>query len=191
MAPIVGDVALADELARVEARAASLVEGDALVSGIIATEPASGRRIYVCSLDGVDGLRSWLALDESGDPVTSRADLRAAVSIGALCEIAADTAGGGDLESLVTSLLELQERESPDGIEDAVAAARALQAVVGDPPRLATPARLDEIGAAARELERQLDPSGASPSAAALKSSQGAVQELEREIEAGYRLDLT
>src|SRR5262249_14125304 len=70
-------------------------------------------------------------------------------------------------------------------------AAKALRDVVGEPPQLATPARLDEIGAATRGLERELDPSGPSPFAAALKAAQGAVQELQREVEAGYRGELT
>ncbi len=32
------------------------------VSGILATEAAPGRRVYLCSLDERDGLRSWLAV---------------------------------------------------------------------------------------------------------------------------------
>ena len=63
--------------------------------------------------------------------------------------------------------------------------------MIGEPPQLATPARLDEIGAATRRLEQELDPGGASPFAAALKSAQGAVSELQREVEAGYLADLT
>ena len=76
-------------------------------------------------------------------------------------------------------------------IEDAEAAARALRDVLGDPPQLATTARLDEIGVATRRLEHELDPGGASPFAAALKSAQGAVQELQREVEAGYLVELS
>ena len=77
-------------------------------------------------------------------------ELRAAVSIAALCEVAVDSAGGGDLDALIASLADLREREAPEGIEDAEAAARALREVVGEPPQLATPARLDAIGAATR-----------------------------------------
>jgi hypothetical protein len=123
--------------------------------------------------------------------VTSRAELRAAVSIAALCEVAADTAGGGDVDGLIESLAELREREAPDGIEDAEAAAQVLRVVLGDPPQLATTQRLDEIGAATRRLEQELDPGGPSPFASALKAAQGAVQELQREVEAGYLVDLT
>ncbi len=81
-------------------------------------------------------------------------------------------------------------REAPEGIEDAEAAAQALRAVIGEPPQLATPTRLDEIGAATRRLEQELDPGGPSPFAAALKAAQGAVSELQREVEAGYLVDL-
>ncbi len=117
--------------------------------------------------------------------------MRAAVSIAALCEVAVDSAGGGDLDNLIASLADLRMREAPEGIEDAEAAAQALRVVLGEPPQLATPARLDEIGAATRRLERELDPGGASPFAAALKAAQGAVQELQREVEAGYLVELT
>jgi hypothetical protein len=190
MRPIVGDVTLGDDLERAADLARARVgEGDT-VSGVLATEPEQGRRVYVCSVDGADGLRAWVAIDASGAVVTSRTELRAAVSIAALCEVAVDAAGGGDLDDLVASLADLRVREAPDGIEDAEEAAQALREVVGDSPRLATAQWLDEVGAATRRLERELDPAGASPFAAALKSAQGTVQELQREIEAGYLVEL-
>jgi hypothetical protein len=183
-------VALAAELERVAALAVAHAEGG-VVSGILATESEPGRRVYLCSIDGADGTRGWLGVRDDGSIVTSRAEVRAAVSIAALCEVAADTAGGGDLDGLLASLAELREREAPEGIEDAEEAARALRDVLGEPPQLATLARLDEIGVATRRLERELDPGGASPFAAALKGAQGAVSELQREVEAGYLVDLT
>ncbi len=161
------------------------------MSGVLATEADPGRRVFVCSIDGADGRRAWLAVRGDGSVVTSRAELRAAVSIAALCEVAADTAGGGDLDGLIAGLAELREREAPEGIEDAEAAAQALRDVIGEPPQLSTPGRLDEIGVATRRLEQELDPRGASPFAAALKTAQGAVSELQREVEAGYLVDLT
>jgi hypothetical protein len=183
-------VAITDDLERAVALALEHAgEGD-VVSGVLATEPDAGRRIYVCSIDGADGTRGWLAIDANGAVVTSRADVRAAVSIAALCEVAIDSAGGGDLDGLIASLADLRAREAPEGIEDAEAAARALRDVIGDLPQLATPERLDEIGAATRRLEQELDPGGPSPFAAALKSAQGAVQELQREVEAGYLVPL-
>jgi hypothetical protein len=183
-------VALADELERIRGLAEALGGPGDSVSGVLAAEPADGARVYVCSFDGADGLRSWLAVREDGSPVTARAELRAAVSIAALCELASDGAGGGDLDDLLTRLAELREREAPDGIEAAEAAARALRDVLGVPPQLASPARLDAIGAAARRLEQELSPAAPSPFVATMRGAEGVVGELQREIEAGYRMEL-
>ena len=182
---------LQDDLDRIaRAAAAHGGTGDS-VAAVLAAEPEPGHRLYLCAFHGADGVRSWLALEATGAPVTRRAELRAAISIAALCEVAADAAGGGDLDELLARLEELRERESPGSVERAIAAARALRGVLGEPPQLASPARLDEIGAAARRLEQELDPVGGSPLAATLQSSQAAVSELQREIEAGYRIELT
>jgi hypothetical protein len=183
-------MSLADELAAAAGLAAAHAEED-LVSAVIATEPGAGGRVYLCAFDGRDGLRSWLAVHADGTPVTSRKDLRAAVSIAALCEVAGEAAGGGDLDALIARLAELRAEGAPDGIEEAQAAAGALRAVLGEPPQLASPARLDEIGAATRRLERELDPLAPSPFSVAMQSAQGAVSELQREIEAGYRVPLS
>ena len=181
-------MALSDELERIAGLAAAHAEEGDAVAAVIATEPAPGERVYLCAFDDADGYRSWLALDGDGRAVTSRSELREAVSIAALCEVAADAAGGGDLDALIAQLEELRETEAPPGIEAAVAAARVLQGVLAQPPQLATPARLDEIGAATRRLELELDSGVASPFSAAMRASQEAVGELQREIEAGYRL---
>jgi hypothetical protein len=183
-------VSLSDELERAAGHALAAAEAGAAVSGVLATESQPGSRVFVCSVDGADATRGWLAVRGDGAAVTARSELRAAVSIAALCEIAAESAGGGDLDGLIASLADLREREAPEGIEEAIAAAEALRDVIGEPPQLATPSRLDEIGAATRRLEQELDPGGASPFAAALKSAQNAVQELQREVEAGYLVDL-
>jgi len=161
------------------------------VSAVLPTEAATGRRTYLVAFDDADGYRSWVALDAGGVPVTEKRDLRDAIAIAVLCEVAADAAAGGDVDDLIARLEELRLTEAPPGIEDAEAAARALREVLGEPPQLATPARLDEIGAAARLLERELDTSSASPFAAALRSSEVAMAELQREIEAGYRVPLS
>jgi len=181
---------LGDDVERAARHAAAVAGEGSRVSGVLPTEAEPGRRVYVSSIDGADGTRAWVAVRDDGSVVTRRPEVRAAVSIAALCEVAADTAGGGDLSGLVARLVELREREAPDGIEDTVAAAEELQTVLGEPPQLATPARLDEIGAVTRRLEQELDPGGPSPFAAALKSAQGAVSELQREVEAGYLVDL-
>ncbi|HYI75739.1 MAG TPA: hypothetical protein VEW90_10755 [Gaiellaceae bacterium] len=184
-------MALRDDLERVASAVLGLVGPDDVVSAVLPTEPEPGRGVYLCAIDGADGTRGWLGVRDDGSAVTSRAEVRAAVSVAALCEVAVDAAGGGDLDGLIASLADLRAREAPEGIEDAEAAARALREVVGEPPQLASPDRLEAIGSATRLLEQELDPGGASPFAAALKSAQGAVSELQREVEAGYLVDLT
>lgn len=183
-------MALADDLDRIAGVAGAHVGGGDTVSAVLATEPRAGERVYLCAFDDADGRRSWLAVAADGSPVTSRAALREAVSIAALCEIAVDAAGGGDVESLLGRLVELRETEAPEGIEEAEAAARRLLGVLGEPPQLATPERLDAIGAATRRLERELDPIAPSPFSSALQGAQAAVSELQREVEAGYRVEL-
>jgi hypothetical protein len=179
-----------DDLERIAGLAAAHAgDGDA-VSGILATEPSPGRRIYVCSFDDADGYRSWLAVTDDGSAVTSRVDLREAVSVAALCEVAAEAAVGGQVDDLLARLEELRGREAPDGIDDAIEAARALRDAIGEPPQLATPARLDELGTATRRLEQELDPIARSPFASAMRSAQAAVADLQREVEGGYRLPL-
>ena len=184
-------MALADDLDRVAGLAAAHAGAEDTVSAVLPTEPRAGERVYLCAFDDGDGRRSWLAIAADGSPVTSRTALREAVSIAALCEIAVDSAGGGDVESLLARLVELRETEAPEGIEEAEAAAQALQALLGKSPQLATPERLDAIGAATRRLERELDPIAPSPLSTALQGAQAAVLELQREVEAGYRVELT
>jgi hypothetical protein len=183
-------VTLIDDVQRAAQLAAARAEPGDVVSGVIATEPSPGRRVYLCALDAADGFRSWLAVREDGVVVESRVELRAVVSIAALCEVAADAAGGGELDVLIQRLEELRRADAPPGIEEAEVAARELRRVLGEPPHLATPGRLDDIGAATRRLEQELDPLAPSPFAAAMQSSQAAVAELQREIEAGYRVPL-
>lgn len=163
-------------------------EGESL-SGVLAAEPAPGRLAYLCVYESPAG-RAWLALDADGEPVESRLLVRDAASIAALVELAADAAGGGQLEELRSQLVSLRLRENPPGIDEAEEAAHALEHVVGAPPRLASPALLDEIGAATRRLEVALGTAGGSPFAEAMKASTAAVEALVAEVEAGYKAPL-
>ena len=90
--------------------------------------------------------------------------------------------------------IELQRLVTRDevrpGRRDANALLEELRDVLGEPPQLATPARLDAIGAATRRLEQELNPNAPSPFVAAMRASQGVVGELQREIEAGYLIAL-
>ena len=180
---------LAEDLETIAAIAASTpIEGEQL-TGILPTEPEPGVRIYLCSYEGGER-RRWLALDGAGEPIESRALVREAVSIAALCELAEESAGGGDLSELRSQLVALRLTENPPGIDEAEEAALALEAAVGAPPRLATPAHLDAIGTATRRLERALGDAGASPFAEAMQQAVGAVEELTREVESGYKRPL-
>lgn len=185
-----GRVPLLADLERIAAAAAAFAPEGAVVGAVLAAESTPGLRSYVCAFEAQDAQRSWIVLDESGEPVTERRDVRDAVAISVLCEIASESAVGGDLDELLSQLVALRVTERPDGIEEAEEAVRGLQRTIGTPPQLATPARLDEIGAATRQLEQALDPAAPSPFTAALKSASGAIDELLREVEECYRVPL-
>ena len=184
-------MALADDLERTAASAATHADGDgSVVTGILATEPAGGLRIYVCAFETPDGTRSWLALDAAGSPVASGREVRDAVSIAALCEVAEEAAFPGDLDELRSQLVALRITESPAGIDEAEDAARALQHVLGAPPHVASPTRLDEIGLAVRRLELALDPTAPSPFTAAMQSAVDVAEALWADVAGAYRGDL-
>jgi hypothetical protein len=183
-------VSLTEELESVAARAAAVAGAGESVAAVLPAEAHHGVRVYLVAFHGEQG-RTWLALDAAGEPLTDRVTVRDAVSIAALCEVAAETAAGGDLDALREHLAALRLTEAPDGIEEADDAALALQHAIGAPPQVATPARLDEIGRSTRRLEQALDPAAGSPFAEAMKAAAAAVEELAREVEATYRLELT
>ncbi len=161
-------------------------------AAVLAAEAQPGERVYLCAFEEDDGARTWLALDAADSPVADRQRVRDAVSILALCELAEETAAGGDLDELRSQLAALRVTENPDGIEEAEDAALGLQRIVGAPPQLATPARLDELGAATRSLEIALG--GAvqgSPFATAMKGASEVVESLWADVERSYRIPLS
>jgi hypothetical protein len=175
---------LADDLERIAASA--LAHGP--VSGVLAAEPGRGRRLYLVAF-GADDDRGWLVLDDQGAPVERRDDVRDTASIVALCELAGDLAGGGDLETLRSRLAQVRIVEQPAGIEEAEEAALVLERTIGAPPRVATPGYLDEVGVATMALERALGES-TSPFSAAVRASTGTVEDFVADVERGYKLDL-
>jgi hypothetical protein len=58
---------------------------------VIAVEPSSGERVYLCAFSGEDGTHSWLALDDAGAPLRNRTRIRDAASIAALVEVAEES----------------------------------------------------------------------------------------------------
>lgn len=178
-------MALADELERTAASAAPLADGHQ-VAAVLPAEPAAGARRYVCAFEDADGAKAWLVLDEDGHAIHDRREVRDAVSIAVLCEVAEEAAFPGDLDELRGQLVALRLTEAPEGIAEAEDAALALQHVIGSPPHVATPARLEEIGEAARRLERALDPTAPSLFTAAMRSAVEVADALWRDVETAY-----
>jgi hypothetical protein len=182
-------VSLEEELAAArEAASAQAADGEELVA-VIPTEPGVGARVYLCAYER-GGERSWLALDADERPIVDRALVRDAVAIAAMCELAEESAGGGDIGELRARLVELRLTENPEGIEEAEIAAARLQDAILPPPRVASVAYLDALGTAAAELEQTLGELGGSPFAEAMKTGVAAAEELGDEVERSYKSPL-
>jgi hypothetical protein len=177
---------LSDDLERIAEAAVAFAAPEERVVGVLVAEPLGRGRVYLCSYAS-EGDHSWLALDEAGAPVASRETVRQAASLAALCEVAEESAGGGDLEKLRARLAELREREAPEGIEEAEQAAAALAETLQGEPRLATTDYLDRLGAASRRLEQALGDATGSPFAATMQQAVPAVEELAADVERGYK----
>ena len=181
---------LATELEAMAARAAEYAAEGEAVEGVLVAEPYERKRLYLCAFATPEGGRSWLVLDAEGEPVVDRSSVRSTVSIAALCEVAEDSAGGGDVSELRSQLMTLRLTEQPPGIGEAEEAALALESAVATPPRVASTAYLDSLGAATRRLERALGDDG-SPFASAMQSAIDSVDALTREVETSYKRTLT
>jgi hypothetical protein len=179
-------VSLSEDVDRIAAAAAAFAAPGERVVGVLATEPPLAGRVYLCVYESGSG-RAWLALDDDARPLRARAIVRAAASLSALCEIAEETAGGGDLSELRARLAELRRTEAPEGIEQAEEAAAALERTIQPPPRVASSDYLDALGAAARRLEQALGDDAGSPFAVALQQAVPAVEELTADVEQTYK----
>jgi hypothetical protein len=184
-----GTVELAADLEGIASRVAPLDES-AVVAAVLAVEIPSGGRRYLCAFESDDGARRWAVVDEGGTPLRIRRDVRDVVTAAALCELAEENAFPGDLDELRAQLVGLRLTENPAGIDEAEEAALALQHVLGSPPQLASPARLDAIGVASRRLELSLDPTAGSPFGVAMQASQAVADELWADVEATYLVAL-
>jgi hypothetical protein len=180
-------MALADEIDAARRAAEDFAEDGQEVVGVVPVEPARGHRVYLCAYAGRE--RRWLALDDEGRPISDRRTIRDAVSVAAMCELAEESAGGGDVGELRARLVELRLTENPDGIQEAEVAAAELQATIESPPRVASAAYLDAVGLAARKLEQTLG-GNASPFAEAMHVGVTVAEELASEVEQGYKAPL-
>jgi len=182
-------VGLREDLDRIAVSAAALAEEGEQVVGVVPAEAEPDERTYLCAFVRGEE-RTWLVLDDNAATVASREVVRQTASIIALCELAEEQAGGGELQELREQLVALRMTEHPEGIEEAEEAALELERTIGAPPRLAEPAFLDRVGDAARRLEQALGPSTGSPFAEAMKQSMESVEEFVRDVETNYRATL-
>jgi hypothetical protein len=182
-------VGLAEEIGAARAAAVRFAEAGEEVAGVVPAELGTGKRVYVCAFVRGEE-RRWLALDPSGAAIDDRRVVRDAVSIAALCELAEESAGGGDVGELRARLVELRLTENPEGIEEAEVAAADLQEVLRAAPRIASVEYLDAIGLASARLEQALGGNG-SPFAEAMKVGVAAAEELATEVERSYKRALT
>ncbi len=178
-----------DELVRIAAAAAAFAETGEELRGVLVAE-TPGRRVYLCAFES-GAAHSWLALGEDAQPVRERQLVREAASLAALCEVAEESAGGGDLPQLRARLAEIRRADAPAGIEEAESAAASLAETLQPGPRVASHAYLDAIGVASRRLEQALGESSGSPFAAAMQSAMGAVEGLADDVERHHKLELS
>jgi hypothetical protein len=181
-------MSLEEEIAAARAAGVRLATAGEELVGVVPAEPDE-RRVYLCAYER-DGETAWLALDHEGRTVGDRALIRDAVSIAAMCELAEESAGGGDLGELRARLVELRLTENPEGIEEAELAASELQDTIASPPRVASVPYLDAIGSAAARLEQALGEVGGSPFAEAMKSGLAAADDLAGEVVRRYKVPL-
>jgi hypothetical protein len=180
---------VAEDVARIAEVAAGHAAPGEVLAGVLVAETL-GRRVYLCAFESPEG-RTWLALDDAGEPLTERRLVREAASLAGMVEVAEESAGGGDLPELQARLAELSATDAPEGIEEAQAAAASLAETLEPEPRVASGAYLDAIGSASQRLEQALGESSASPFAALMQGALGSVEELADDVERNYKVPLT
>jgi hypothetical protein len=87
---MLGRVGLSDDVGRIAVAAERFTAHGERVEAVLVTEPAAERRTYLVAFATAANERHWLALDASGDAITSRDLVREAVSIAATVEVVED-----------------------------------------------------------------------------------------------------
>jgi hypothetical protein len=100
---MLGEVGLSADVARIAEAARGYAGVGEIVTAVLPAEPGGGERVYLCAFEAAHGTQTWLALDDSGAPITSRKLIRDATSIAALVEIAEETVEDDDVELRVAS----------------------------------------------------------------------------------------
>ena len=85
-------MSLSEDVSRIAGAAATHRAPGQQVVAVLAVESAAGERLYLSAFSDGDGQKEWLAFDDDGVPVTSRARVREAASIAALVEVAEEAA---------------------------------------------------------------------------------------------------
>ena len=107
-------MALGDELEQIaEQRAGAMRRTAEELVVVIPAEPVDGTRVYLCAFSSGDDSRTWLALDGAGEAIADRALVHEAVTVAALCELAEESAAGGDVDGFEARLAELAQAEGP------------------------------------------------------------------------------
>ena len=146
-------MALGDELERIADVAREHADEGEELAVVIPAEPGPG---HACT--SARSRPARIAGAGSGSMRPGQRDRRTgalihdAVTIAALCELAEESAAGGDVDGLDARLTELAETEGVELVADAQAALGELRAILEPPPRVASPVYLDRIGLATRRL---------------------------------------
>jgi hypothetical protein len=126
---MLGVVGLSDDVARMATAARGFAGAGEKVTAVLAVEPGGGERVYLCAFEGANGIHTWLVLDESGTPATSRKLVRDTTSIAALCEIAeesVDGEGSGELRVASPAHLDAVGAEAVGALQGALPAVEEL-----------------------------------------------------------------
>ena len=180
---------LREELERIAGRAVDYADPGEELAAVLPAD-SGGARVYLCAFHNQRDENAWLLLDTGGAPVEERVAVREAASLIALCEVAVDSAGGGELDELRSQLVGLRLTENPEGVDEAIEAVDELERTLGTPPYVASTEFLERVGVAVRALEASLGSAPGSPFAAALQAGTAAIEQFTNDVTANYKRPL-